>query len=50
MNLKDLLELLYTARSRFSSLQMEWEYRYRADYPAARGPGRGDFLSAPDLA
>ena len=31
MNLKDLLELLYTARSRFSSLQMEWEYRYRAD-------------------
>jgi outer membrane lipoprotein-sorting protein len=28
MHLNDLLELLYTARKRFSSIQVSWQYRY----------------------
>ena len=31
MKLGDLLELLYTARSRYSSIQVTWQYWYRVD-------------------
>ncbi len=31
MEQKDLLELLYTARNRFTSLHVIWDYRYRQD-------------------
>jgi outer membrane lipoprotein-sorting protein len=35
MNLSELLELLYTARNRFSTIQVSWRYWYRPDLMSA---------------